>query len=213
MDNFCDNTLGNLDEFGIWMHTANLESVCRSYVNPSSFWKASSSSPSRCQLLALASAKRVTQLQSWCFDLSLATWRHEHRSYICALHIQGGSAHCTGHTKTGKHTKTQPQKHKHANTNTKTQMRKHYHTKTQSHKDEHKIQIHTYTQTQRHKHKPEKTKTQTQKNTHKQAKTQTLKNRHPQKRKHTNTQKHNNKPTKHITSNTKSRKHKHIGLA
>ena len=195
--------------------------------NPSSFWKASSSSP-RCQLLALASAKRVTQLQSWCFDLSLATWRHECRSYICALHIQGGSAHCTGHTNAGKHTKTQSQKHKHANTNTKTQTRKDYHTKTQSHKDEHKIQIHTYTQTQRHKHKhkptkstkpqknkPEKTKTQTQKNTHKQAKTQTLKNRHPQKRKHTNTQKHNNKPTKHITSNTntKSRKHKHIGLA
>lgn len=186
MDNFCDNTLGNLDEFGIWMHTANLESVCGSYVNPSSFWKASSSSPSRCQLLALASAKRVTQLQSWCFDLSLATWRHECRSYICALHIQGGSAHCTGHTKTGKHTKTQPQKHKHANTNTKTQMRKDYHTKTQSHKDEHKIQIHTYTQTQRHKHKHKPTKI------HQNTETQTRKDKDTNTKKHTQTGKNTN---------------------
>lgn len=141
MDNFCDNTLGNLDEFGIWMHTANLESVCGSYVNPSSFWKASSSSPSRCQLLALASAKRVTQLQSWCFDLSLATWRHECRSYICALHIQGGSAHCTGHTNTGKHTKTQSQ------TQTCTKRLPHKNTKSQRRTQNTNTHIHTNTKT------------------------------------------------------------------
>lgn len=149
MDNFCDNTLGNLDEFGIWMHTANLESVCGSYVNPSSFWKASSSSPSRCQLLALASAKRVTQLQSWCFDLSLATWRHECRSYICALHIQGGSAHCTGHKYRKTHentiTKTQTCKYKHKDTNAK--RLPHKNTKSQRRTQNKNTHIHTNTKT------------------------------------------------------------------